>query len=146
MRNRALNKNRSKGQELDNKKVAELIDFLPYLKEIKSTKVTKWLGGEKRADGSFDWPFPDYPVKVEEFFRVAAQPWWVACDYQAAKPRELLESRLKSADMNQAKSVLTFCVRGERFCDGFWEELIESGALIPVLERVRQLWQERMSG
>ena len=135
-----------KDQNLNNERVEELLSFLPFFEGVRGKKVTKWLGGEKRADGSFDWPSPDYPAEVYKFFRVAAQPWWADHGYQGAKPRDLLESGLRSADMNQAKSVLTFCARGERFCDGFWEDLIESGALIPLLERVRQLWQEKGSG
>lgn len=134
-----------KDQSLNNERVEELLSFLPFFERIRGKKVTIWRGGEKRADGSFAWPSPDYPAEVYKFFRVAAQPWWADHNYLAAKPRELMASEMKSADMNQIKSVLTFCVRGERFCDGFWEEQLESGALIPVLERISYLWQEKIS-
>ena len=55
----------------------------------------------------------------------------------------MLETGLENADMEKMKSVLTYCTRGERFCDGFWAELIESGALVRVLKKIEELWYQR---
>jgi hypothetical protein len=39
--------------------------------------------------------------------------------------------------LESIKTLLTYCVRGVRFCDGHWESIIQSGYgfLISVLER-----------
>lgn len=129
-------------QDLNNERVMDLLSFLPFFEEIKGKETVKWLGGEKTKEGAITMPFPEYPEKVSQFFRIAAQPWWTDYDYMAAGPRALLEDKLNTADMKQIKSVLTYCARGERFCDGFWEGLIESGSLIRVLKRIRELWSE----
>ena len=38
--------------------------------------------------------------------------------------------------------MLTYCVRGERFCDGFWGSAIESGKIRAILERLKEIQQE----
>jgi Family of unknown function (DUF6508) len=128
------------GEALNEARVEELLSFLPFFEESKGKNIVKWRGGERREDGSHTMPFPDYPEEVYRFFRAAAKPWWCDPNYLAAKPRELLNAGLEGADMDKAKSVLTFCCRGERFCDGFWEGLIESGDLVIVLKKIRELW------
>jgi hypothetical protein len=35
--------------------------------------------------------------------------------------------------------MLTFCVRGERFSDGHWEEMIEKGYIRRILERLNEI-------
>ena len=129
-------------QSLNEEKVAELLSFLSFFEKGNGRRI-KWLGGERNKDGSVTMPFPDYPEEVIRFFRAAAQPWWTDGSYLAAKPKLMLETGLENADMEKMKSVLTYCTRGERFCDGFWAELIESGALVRVLKKIEELWYQR---
>jgi hypothetical protein len=35
--------------------------------------------------------------------------------------------------------MLTYCVRGERFCDGHWENLLRSGRVVALLRRLAEL-------
>jgi hypothetical protein len=35
--------------------------------------------------------------------------------------------------------MLTFCVRGERFCDGHWAEMVKAGRIGAILRRLEQL-------
>ena len=35
--------------------------------------------------------------------------------------------------------MLTFCVRGERFCDGHWAAMIEGGQVRRLLERLKEI-------
>jgi hypothetical protein len=37
--------------------------------------------------------------------------------------------------------MLTACVRSERFCDGSWERLLESGTIVWLLRRLAALRQ-----
>ena len=49
------------------------------------------------------------------------------------------EEFVKSASLSQIKTMLTFCVRGERFSDGHWAEMIENGYIRKILERINEL-------
>ena len=129
-------------ESLNDERVAELLSFLPFFEKSQGKKVIKWLGGEKTEDGSTVWPFPDYPNEVILFFKVASQPWW-SRSYLGIKLWPLLEAGLEGIDMNTAKSVLTCFARGERFCDGLWVDLVESGALVLLLKKIGQLWSEK---
>ena len=35
--------------------------------------------------------------------------------------------------------MLTFCVRGERFCDGHWGAMVREGRIGAILHRLQQL-------
>lgn len=46
---------------------------------------------------------------------------------------------VESADLKQIKTLLNYCVRGERFCDGFWARMIEDGHIRRILERLAEI-------
>lgn len=75
------------------------------------------------------WPFPEYEEIVEKFFQTASKECWTDYDYTPEKAGQMLENEniIENADISQIKTMLTFCVRGERFCDGHWAEMIENG-------------------
>ncbi len=60
------------------------------------------------------------------------------------KMAEILEDldRIESASLDEVKTLLTYCVRGERFCDGHWGAVIESGLIPRLLERLAGLLEE----
>ncbi|MBT8050227.1 MAG: hypothetical protein KJN61_07450 [Gammaproteobacteria bacterium] len=49
------------------------------------------------------------------------------------------ETAIQKADLNEIKTMLTFCVRGERFCDGHWGAMIENGSVGQILLRLTEL-------
>ena len=48
-------------------------------------------------------------------------------------------SFVQSSSLNQIKTMLTYCVRGERFSDGHWGDMIEKGYIRRLLERLIEL-------
>jgi uncharacterized protein DUF6508 len=38
--------------------------------------------------------------------------------------------------------MLTGCVRGERFCDGYWEGILQTGRVVALLRRLEVLRRE----
>ncbi len=48
-------------------------------------------------------------------------------------------AKIKAANIDQIKEMLTFCVRGEHFCDGHWGAMIEDGSIGRLLIRLTQL-------
>lgn len=123
-------------QEID-----ELVSFLPILYAEGFNPIIKWHGGSTGEDRGFVWPYPEYETVVKEFFKVAYNECWRDYKYRAEEARQMFEDEgaVESADLNQIKTMLTYCVRGERFCDGHWGKMITSGNIRRLLQRLAVL-------
>ncbi|MCZ7570811.1 MAG: DUF6508 domain-containing protein [Ardenticatenaceae bacterium] len=121
--------------------IEELVAFLPRLYQEGFTPIKRWGGGAQGKDGVFTMPWPEYNTVVEDFFLVAASEWWCDYDYQPEEAGRMLENQdvVKTASLSQIKTMLTYCVRGERFCDGHWAAMIEGGYIRRLLERLAEL-------
>jgi len=49
------------------------------------------------------------------------------------------ETVMSTASIDQIKTMLTYCVRGERFADGHWGEMMASGRITSLLKRLVML-------
>jgi len=123
-----------------------LTAFLPRLYAEGFSPVLRWSGGEKRKDGSFTVPYPNYDPVVEEFYRQISSGGWLDYGYDPEQAYRMLrdEDLVKTASLSQIKTMLTFCVRGERFSDGHWAEMIEKGYIRRLLERLNEIRSEPM--
>ncbi len=121
--------------------IEELVSFLPKLYAKGFTPIKKWNGGTKDQDGSFVVPWPEYNEVVEAFFQVAAKEHWSDYDYSPEEAGQMIKSNeiIKTADFAQIKTMLTYCVRGERFCDGHWGAMIEEGQIRSLLQRLAEI-------
>jgi hypothetical protein len=121
--------------------IDELVSYLPRLYADGFTPIAKWEGGDKDQDGVITLSWPVYEDVVKEFYQVAAMECWCDYGYDPAEAGEMLRSEVavSDADMDQIKTMLTFCVRGERFCDGHWGAMIEEGHLRRLLQRLTVL-------
>jgi Family of unknown function (DUF6508) len=119
----------------------ELVSFLPRLYAEGFEPVVQWHGGKQGEDGLYHLPYPEYDPLVSEFFRQVASGGWLDYGYRPEEAAEMLsnEEIVKSASLPQIKTMLTYCVRGERFSDGHWAEMIENGNIRRILERINQL-------
>lgn len=119
--------------------IEELTAFLPRLYAEGFSPVLRWYGG-KQKDGTFTLPYPDYDPLVTEFFRAVSSAW-LNSDYNPEQAYQMLkdENLIKTASLAQIKTMLTFCVRGERFSDGHWAEMIEKGYIRRLLERLNEI-------
>ncbi|HJR79554.1 MAG TPA: DUF6508 domain-containing protein [Anaerolineales bacterium] len=126
--------------------IEELTAFLPRLYAEGFSPIESWSGGEKLKDGSFSLPYPTYNPVVEEFFRLVSSKGWLDYEYDPEQAYQMLkdEDLVKTASLSQIKTMLTFCVRGERFSDGHWGQMIEEGYIRRVLERLDEIkWERR---
>ena len=123
--------------------IEELTAFLPRLYAEGFSPVKKWEGGQKQTDGSFTLPYPEYDPLVEEFFRLVSSRW-LDYEYNPEQAYQMLkdEDLVKRASLAQIKTMLTFCVRGERFSDGHWGAMIEKGYIRRLLERLNEIKSE----
>jgi len=52
-----------------------------------------------------------------------------------------IKYRSREADLQTVRRLLTTRVRKERFCEGHLAGLCESGHIVSVLKRLKQLWE-----
>ena len=126
--------------------IEELTAFLPRLYAEGFSPVDSWSGGEKQKDGSISVPYPNYIPVVEEFFHAVSGGGWLDYEYNPEQAYQMLkdEKLIKTASLSQIKTMLTFCVRGERFSDGHWAQMIEEGYIRRLLERLNEIKSEQM--
>lgn len=118
----------------------ELLRFLPIFAASDPSTLVEWVGGRREPGQGRALPSPSYSAVVYEFFQVAAQDWWMDHAYDPADcPGLLEESAIAAADLRQLRTAITCCVRGERFCDGCWAELISQGKVLAILRRLAAL-------
>ena len=125
----------------------ELLRFLPRFEQPGRTFVERWAGGEPTGDGATTTHYPIYPEDVEAFFLLAGQPVWCDTGYKPAEAREMLEDDacVAAAGLDEIKTMLTYCARGERFCDGHWAAVLESGRVQALLRRLAALRASRLT-
>jgi len=118
--------------------------FLPRLYADGFSPVATWEGG-KQADGTIIMPYPKYDSLVEEFFRAVASEGLIDYEYNPEQAYQMLkdENFVKTASLSQIKTMLTFCLRGERFSDGHWAQMIEEGYIRRLLERLNEIKSEQ---
>jgi hypothetical protein len=121
--------------------IDELLRFLPLFDVPGRKYVKRWAGGEKTPDGAITVPFPEYCDDVLEFFALAGQPFLSDHDYEPRQAHRMLNDDrfISTCSLHDIKTMLTYCVRGERFCDGHWENLLESGRVVAILRRLEVL-------
>jgi protein tyrosine phosphatase (PTP) superfamily phosphohydrolase (DUF442 family) len=78
---------------------------------------------------------------VTRFFEAAGQDCWMDFDYAPQEAGRMLEDHTQvwRASIDEIKTMLTYCVRGERFSEGHWGAMIEQGHVRRLLERLAEL-------
>ncbi len=122
-------------QEID-----QLLRFLPLL-DVPDREFVEWRVGHKNETERLVRPYAVYPPDVLEFFQAAGKPCWADHIYRSGEAAAMLDDddMVRAADLDQVKAMLTFCVCGERFCDGHWAALLESGRVVALLKRLAEL-------
>jgi hypothetical protein len=130
-------------QEPSLKEIEALAAYLPRLYAEGFSPVKQWNGG-KQKDGTFTLPYPDYDPLVEEFYRAISGGGWLDTGYDPSQAYQMIqdENLIKTASLPQIRTMLTYCVRGERFSDGHWAEMIEKGYIRRILERLSELAEQ----
>jgi hypothetical protein len=122
-------------------KIDELTRFLPAFEMPNREFTLRWEGGDAQSDGSVMLPYPVYTADVNLFFHYASQPCWSDSDYTSKRADAWLEDDgfIVRASLEQIRTLLTFCARGERFCEGFWGEVLARGRVQMILRRLLEL-------
>lgn len=120
--------------------IDELLAFLPVFSAPDYAPVRQWHGGPAGEQKSLA-PFPEYDDAVRAFIKVAHKDCWTDRTYDPSEVSLMLEEArgIDQAGLSDLQRMLTFCVRGERFCDGHIGHMIESGRLVQILERLKEI-------
>jgi len=123
------------------REIEQLVAYLPRLSAEGSTSIRKWGGGETDAKGRYVMPWPVYDPVVEALFEAAGKDCWNDSDYVPIEAGRLLEdeSFVRRASLDEIRTMLTYCVRGERFSEGHWGAMIEQGHVRRLLERLAEI-------
>lgn len=115
-------------------RIDELLRFIPELDgpwpdtDPESNGVSLAASG-----GALTMPRQTYPPSIDEFFLLAGQECWCDFEYDPTIAGQLVRSKdaIASASLVQIKTMLTFCVRAERFCEGHWSTMIRGATSSP---------------
>ena len=128
-------------EPITRERIDELIQFAPAFEAPGREFYTRWEGGDKNADGVISMPYPVYPADVEQFFRLLGQTCWLDFDYNPERAGVMLndDALIAQATLDEIRTMFTYCLRGERFSDGFWGSVLERGRVQLVLRRLLEL-------
>lgn len=124
--------------------IDELLEASVALASLDGRFLEQWGGGNRLPDGAIEMPYPIYPEAVSRFFRVAGAEPWSDYNYSPSRAGEMVRDRglIGRASLDQIRTMLTWCVRGERFCDGHWAAVLNDGTISLLLERLRVIREE----
>jgi hypothetical protein len=119
----------------------ELLRFLPLFELPGREYVREWAGGKTNGQGDLTLPYPIYCDDVLEFYTLAGQTHWSDFQYDPRQAHDMLhdDELIAAASLDQIRTMLTYCVRGERFMDGHWAHMLESGRIVALLRRLAAL-------
>jgi hypothetical protein len=82
-----------------------------------------------------------YSDDVQGLLNASRAPAWRDADYGQKNAHEILAdpNRIAAASLQDIKTLLTFCVRGERFCEGAWGDRVQSGEISAILKRLADI-------
>jgi hypothetical protein len=123
------------------REIEALVAFLPRLHAPGVVPVLRWHGGPTGDGVTIVSPFPEYHPVVAEFYWAAGAPCWCDYGYEPRRAGRMLADpeAVGRATLAEVRSMLTYCVRGERFCDGHHGAMVEGGQIRRLLERLAEL-------
>lgn len=126
------------------KDICDLLQFLPLFCTKGFTPVAEEVSSEVK-DGVMSFPWVKYRPEVEKFIYLASKECWCDYEYVSGKAREMLndEMMIKHSSLDDLKTMLTYCIRGDRFCDGHIGSIIESGKIKLILTRLKQIYSQK---
>ncbi len=116
-------------EPINGERIDELLLFLPGFEDVQRDYIIAWN------------PYPVYADDVDAFFRLLSMPMWMSRDYSIQEDGARLadDAFVATADLEQIRRMFTFCVRGERFSTGIWDNLLKEGRITALLRRLQAL-------
>jgi len=89
----------------------------------------------------WNWPFEVNCRELSQFVQRLEEDGWIVQDYSPEEGGKALNNfdEIRNADLQKIRRLFTYFVRGERFGDGFWADLVESGFVKALIERIEEI-------
>ena len=100
----------------------------------------RWHQMQQQVDGTLSWPWPEYPAAMEEFVQEASRKCWSDPSYEPNNTARMFndEGFVATASLSQLRTMVTYFVRGEKFCDGHWAGMFRDGHVGRLVKRMRE--------
>jgi hypothetical protein len=124
--------------------ITDLVAFLPRLYAEGIEPIKRWHFEKEDEENVLTMPWPEYDEVVYELFHAASAEFWSDYNYRPEEAARMLEDHdvVENATLSQIKTMITYCVRGERFCDGHWGAMIDGGHIRRLLERLAEIGRD----
>lgn len=101
----------------------------------------RWHWMQEQADGSLSWPWPGYPALMQEFVQEASRNCWSDPSYEPNDTARMINDAefVATASLQHLRTMVTYFVRGEKFCDGHWAGMFRDGHVGALIKRMREL-------
>ncbi|MFA6941899.1 MAG: DUF6508 domain-containing protein [Clostridiaceae bacterium] len=123
-----------------------LLDFIPYFESNKN-KFCTFTQPEKGEDENIYTSYPSYDKGLTDFIDIVYETGFLKENYLECLKEEKIENAdnseiieiIRESDLLLLRSILTYFVRQERFCDGLWGEAAKDKIFLNILYRLREL-------
>ena len=118
---------------IDLKILQETIDDLK-----NNPKACELIGGETSKDGTFSIPSSNPSKQLSEFMKYIYDNDLTDKNY-LENNKKIEHKDINNMNFNEVMTAITYFLRGERFCSGFWYSNFKDGTILKLLERLRDL-------
>ena len=117
----------------------------PFIAHFDKRPEQEWSEGSSK-DGNITPPFCCYSNELARFLKAFyAHDVLGDKDYSGTLKRYGIEDEesgvkaISAANTELLLAILTFCVRGDRFCEGLLDSAIQEGIIVGILKRLCEL-------
>ncbi|MGF0227178.1 DUF6508 domain-containing protein [Dietzia natronolimnaea] len=129
---------------------AALRDLLPAIERLRGVRAVVWAGGDRNENGSINIRYPIYDRDTEKVMEVCNGGALTDVEYRRTLERRGghgmgsqapdLVALARDSDEELTVALLTWMMRSERFSEGEVAASLENGALVALLDRLRDLY------
>lgn len=118
---------------------------MAFLPALERRVAGVWRGGEKREDGVILMPWFEYDDTTLAFRRACASGGWVTPEFDwpawAPQAKDYIDGRLPiaEADVGTLQRLLTTYIRADRFNEGTFAAMVESGHIAAIVRRLADI-------
>lgn len=120
-------------------KVIDLKILQETIDDLKNNpKACELIGGETSKAGTISIPSSNPSKQLSEFMKYIYDNDLIDQNY--LENNEKIEHKdINNMNFNEVMTAITYFLRGERFCSGFWYSNFKDGTILKLLERLRDL-------
>ena len=121
--------------------------LFPFIEYFEKCPKQEWSGGSNK-DGVLTWPYCNFSEELSQFLEVFYESDLPDTNYMGTLELYGVEGgkcaeAIPSANVELLLAILTFYIRGDRFCEGLLDSAIQKGIIADILKRLQELHLSR---